>query len=118
LTWLSHMLDVELWGVNAGPHLLTNALLHAVNTVLLFALFLRMTQALWPSAFVAAIFGLHPLHVESVAWVAERKDVLSTFFWLLAAGAYVRWIATGRRASYALLVVWFALAVMSKPMVV
>jgi protein O-mannosyl-transferase len=88
VTWLSHMLDVQLFGLRAGGHHLTSLLLHAANAVLLFLLLNRMTGALWRSAFVAALFALHPLHVESVAWVSERKDVLSTFFGLLAIGAY------------------------------
>ena len=83
LTWLSHMTDCELFGVQPGPHHLVNVLFHAVNAALLFYLLLRMTAAVWPAAFVAAMFALHPLHVESVAWVLERKDVLSTFFGLL-----------------------------------
>ncbi len=88
LTWLSHCLDCQLFGMNAGGHHLTSALLHALNTGLLFLLLRRLTGATWRSAFVAALFGLHPLHVESVAWVAERKDVLSTFFLLLTIWAY------------------------------
>jgi hypothetical protein len=83
LTWLSHMLDVQLFGLNPGGHHLTSLLLHTTNTLLLFFLLKQMTAALWRSAFVAALFALHPLHVESVAWVSERKDVLSTFFFLL-----------------------------------
>jgi tetratricopeptide (TPR) repeat protein len=90
LTWLSHMLDCEIYGLNAGRHHLTNLILHAANTLLLFLLLKRMTGACWRSAFVAALFALHPLHVESVAWVAERKDVLSTFFGFLALWAYAR----------------------------
>jgi len=93
LTWMSHMLDCECFGLNARAHHLTNVLFHVANVVLLFQLWLRMTRALWPSAFVAALFAWHPLHVESVAWVAERKDVLSTFFALLTLTAYVRYAA-------------------------
>jgi tetratricopeptide (TPR) repeat protein len=95
LTWLSHMLDVQLYGLNAGGHHVTNLQLHAANTVLLFLWLKRLTGFLWRSAVVAALFGLHPLHVESVAWVAERKDVLSTFFFLLTLMAYTRY-AEGR----------------------
>src|SRR2546425_7939600 len=84
LTWLSHMVDCRLFGLNPRGHHLTSLLLHLANTVLLFLALSAMTEALWPSAFVAALFALHPLHVESVAWVAERKDVLSAFFWMLA----------------------------------
>ena len=98
LTWLSHMLDVQLFGLNPGGHHLTSLLLHAANTLLLFFLLKQMTAAPWRSAFVAALFALHPLHVESVAWISERKDVLSTFFLLLALLTYARYVkgsATG-----------------------
>ena len=91
LTWVSHMLDCQLFGLRPGGHHLTSVLLHAANTVLLFVVLRRMTGALWRPALVAALFGLHPLHVESVAWVAERKDVLSTFFVLLTLWAYARY---------------------------
>jgi tetratricopeptide (TPR) repeat protein len=91
LTWLSHMLDCQLYGLNpAGPHL-TNVVFHAANTVLLFLLLRTLTAATWRSAFVAALFALHPLHVESVAWIAERKDVLSGFFFILTLWAYARY---------------------------
>jgi len=83
LTWLSHMLDCELFGLNPGWHHLVNLFLHIANTLLLFFLLRKMTEALWRSSFVAVLFALHPLHVESVAWMAERKDVLSTLFWML-----------------------------------
>ncbi len=96
LTWLSHMLDCQLYSLNAGEHHLTNLLLHTTNTVLLFLLLKQMTGALWRSAFIAALFALHPMHVESVAWVAERKDVLSTFFFLLTLLAYVRFVQSSR----------------------
>jgi hypothetical protein len=92
LTWLSHMLDCQIYGLNAGGHHLTSLLFHMVNTLLVFTVFRHMTRALWPSAFVAALFALHPLHVESVAWVAERKDVLSTFFWMITMWAYVLYV--------------------------
>jgi tetratricopeptide (TPR) repeat protein len=91
LTWLSHMLDAQLFGLNPGGHHLTSLLLHTANTLLLFFLLRQMTGALWRSGFVAALFALHPLHVESVAWISERKDVLSTFFFLLALLAYARY---------------------------
>ena len=91
LTWLSIMLDCQLFGFRAGGHHLTSLLLHAANTVLLFVVFRRMTATTWRSAFVAALFALHPLHVEPVAWAASRKDVLSTFFGLLTLWAYVRY---------------------------
>ena len=91
LTWLSHMADCELFGLNPGAHHLVNVLFHTANAVLLFLLLLRLTGALWPAAFVAALFAWHPLHVESVAWISERKDVLSTFFALLTLLAYARY---------------------------
>jgi hypothetical protein len=83
VTWLSHMLDVEIFGIRPVWHHLGNLLFHIANTLLLFWVFLRMTGEVWPSSLVAALFAIHPLHVQSVAWVAERKDVLSTFFGLL-----------------------------------
>jgi len=92
LSWLSHMADCQLFGLNAGAHHLVNIAFHIANTLLLFALLRGLTGAMWRSAFVAALFAWHPLHVESVAWVAERKDVLSTFFWLLTILAYVRYV--------------------------
>src|SRR4029077_606726 len=91
LTWISHMIDCQLFGTNAGRHLLVNALIHVTNTLLVFWFVLRTTRARWPSALVAALFALHPLHVESVAWASERKDTLSTFFGLLSLIAYVRY---------------------------
>lgn len=118
VTWLSHLLDVRLFGLDAGAHHLTNLALHIVNCVLLFAGLRRLTGAHWPSAFVAAIFAVHPLHVESVAWVTERKDVLSTCFLLLAIGAYQRYAARPTWRKYALVSALFVLALMSKPMVV
>ncbi len=147
LTWLSHMLDVTLFGLNPRGHHLTNLLFHATNTVLLCLLLYRLTGAQWRSAFVAALFALHPLHVESVAWVAERKDVLSTFFFLLTLLAYARYAEASqlaRRAAdeskiknpeskivellaldprgspraYCAALVCFALGLMSKPMLV
>src|SRR6266550_43251 len=90
LTWIAHMIDSQLFGMFAGGHLLVNALIHATNTLLVFWFLLRTTRARWPSALVAALFALHPLHVESVAWAAERKDTLSAFFGLLSLIAYVR----------------------------
>ena len=88
LTWLSHMLDCQLYGLNPGGHHLTSLLLHSANACLLFVALKRLTSALWRSALVAALFALHPLHVESVAWIAERKDVLSAFFFMLTLWAY------------------------------
>jgi tetratricopeptide (TPR) repeat protein len=98
LTWLSHMLDVQLYGLNAGGHHVTNLQFHVANTVLVFLWLKRLTGFQWRSAMVAALFGLHPLHVESVAWVAERKDVLSTFFFLLTLMAYTRYAQRRSRA--------------------
>ena len=148
LTWLSHMLDCEMFGPNAGvyrtgnvafhfrgaewvlcvypagAHHLVNVLFHAANVVLLFALLLRLTGALWPGVFVAALFAWHPLHVESVAWISERKDVLSTFFALLALLSYTRFVEESKAGSpkskvyYALALLTFALGLMSKPMLV
>jgi Flp pilus assembly protein TadD len=118
LTWLSHMLDVQLFGLDPGPHHLVNVLFHAINTVLLFLLLLRMTGAYWQSVFVAALFAIHPLHVESVAWVAERKDVLSAFFWMLTLLLYAWYVERPGRGRYLLTLCAFALGLMSKPMLV
>ncbi|MGD8916346.1 MAG: tetratricopeptide repeat protein [Syntrophobacterales bacterium] len=118
LSWLSHMLDCELFGLKPGMHHLVNLLFHLANSVLLLLVLNRMTGALWPSSFVAALFALHPLHVESVAWVAERKDVLSAFFWLLAVRAYSRYVERPRSRRYLLALFFFALGLMAKPMVV
>ena len=92
ITWLSHMLDCEIYGLNPMGHHWTNLQLHIANTLLLFFILQQMTGALWKSAFVAALFALHPLHVESVAWIAERKDVLSTFFGMLTILAYIGYV--------------------------
>ncbi|MHC4703520.1 MAG: tetratricopeptide repeat protein [Planctomycetota bacterium] len=118
LTWLSHMLDCQLFGASPGWHHLTNLLLHIANTLLLFAVLKRMTGTLWRSAFVAALFALHPCHVESVAWISERKDVLSTLFWMLTMAAYVRYVNRPRVSSYLLVLLTFALGLMAKPMLV
>jgi Flp pilus assembly protein TadD len=118
LTWLSHMLDWRLFGSNAGGHHLTSLVFHVANTLLLFTVLKQMTHKLWPSAFVAALFALHPLHVESVAWIAERKDVLSTFFWMLTMWAYLRYVKHPGVARYLLMLLTFALGLMAKPMLV
>src|SRR5208283_1784166 len=124
LTWLSHTLDYQLYGLESVGHHLTSLLLHLANAVLLSLLLNRLTGALWRSAWVAAIFALHPLRVESVLWVAERKDVLSTFFWMLTVWAYVRYVENlGSRISnsrffYGLSLLFYALGLMSKPMLV
>jgi len=118
LTWLSHMLDVELYDLKPWGHHLTSLLLHILNTVLLFLLLARMTGSLWRSGLVAALFGVHPLHVESVAWVAERKDVLSTLFWILTMWAYVRYAEHPGVKRYLPVAVLFALGLSAKPMLV
>jgi tetratricopeptide (TPR) repeat protein len=135
-SWLSHMIDCQLFGLNAGGHHLVNVLFHIANTLLLFAFLRAATGCNWRSTFVAALFAWHPLHVESVAWVSERKDVLSTFFWLLTLIAYARyaqssdeWRVTSdqpaaplvtRHSSrfYWLALLFCALALLSKPMAV
>ncbi|MFA6147284.1 MAG: tetratricopeptide repeat protein [bacterium] len=118
LTWLSRMLDVTLFGMNAGGHHLVNVLLHLLNTLLLFRVLREATGKTWGSGFVAALFAVHPLHVESVAWVTERKDVLAAFFWMLSLGAYVRYAARPGAARYGAVVLFFALGLLSKPIVV
>lgn len=118
LTWLSHMLDCELYGLNPMGHHWTNLLFHMANTLLLFFIFQKMTGAIWKSAFVAALFAVHPLHVESVAWVAERKDVLSTFFGLLMIIAYYRYVNKSNIANYLLIILFLSLGLMAKPMLV
>jgi len=118
LTWLSHMLDWQLFGPDAGWHHLTNLLLHIANTLLLFAVLKRMTNALWQSAFVAALFALHPLHVESAAWIAERKDVLSTLFWILTMAAYLSYVKQPCISRYCLVVTSLVLGLMAKPVLV
>src|SRR5437660_7048543 len=109
LTWIAHMIDSQLFGMNAGGHLLVNALVHVANTLLVFWFLLRTTRVRWPSALVAALFALHPLHVESVAWAAERKDTLSTFFGLLSLIAYTHYVETRSRKWYAWTAVTLAL---------
>jgi hypothetical protein len=118
LTWLSHMLDCEFFGLDARGHHLTNLLLHIASTLLLFLILLRATRSCWRSGFVAALFALHPLHVESVAWVSERKDVLSTFFWMLTVGSYLRFVGTPSVRTYLPVCLFFALGLMTKPMLV
>ena len=118
VTWLTHLADVQFFGLDAGGHHRTSVLIHAANVVLLFLLLVRMTGALWRPAFVAALFAVHPLHVESVAWIAERKDVLSTAFWLLTLLAWLRWLEEKTAARYAQVLVLFALGLMAKPMLV
>ena len=133
LTWLSLQLDNLLFGPKGddtaarkaaadqwyayGSHL-TNLLLHTANVVLLFWVLARMTRQLWPSALVAALFAVHPLHVESVAWIAERKDVLSTLFWMLTLWGYVRYVEKPGMVRYLVVAVALALGLMAKPMLV
>ncbi len=118
ITWISHMIDCQLYGLNPKGHHLTSLLFHVANTLLLLLIFVRMTGALWQSSFVAALFALHPLHVESVAWVAERKDVLSTFFMMLTLWVYTIYVKKGGVRRYLLVVLFFVLGLMSKPMLV
>jgi tetratricopeptide (TPR) repeat protein len=124
LTWISHMLDCQLFGLNAGGHHFTNVLLHTIAVILLFLLLRQMTGgpsrtgSIWRSAFVAALFAIHPLRVESVAWVAERKDVLSGVFFMLTLGAYVRYVRNPSLVRYLTMSILFALGLMSKPMLV
>ncbi|HTB14721.1 MAG TPA: tetratricopeptide repeat protein [Bryobacteraceae bacterium] len=118
VTWFSHMLDFQLFGMAAGWHHLTNVLIHAVSAVLLMALLKRMTGRVWESAFVAFVFALHPLHVESVAWVSERKDVLFAFFWFLTTWLYLDFIANRTIRNYLLMAGAFCLGLMSKQMIV
>jgi protein O-mannosyl-transferase len=118
LTWLSFMVDSQLFGLHSGGFLLTNLLFHIANALLLFLWLLRTTRAPGPSFLVAALFALHPLHVESVAWATERKDVLSTFFWLLTMWAYLWYAERPRLGRYLLILVCFSLGLMAKPMLV
>ena len=118
LVWLSFMLDYQLYGLKAGGYHVTNLIFHVLSTLLLFWLFCRMTGAVWKSAFVAAFFALHPLHVESVVWVSERKDVLSAFFWMLTLCLYVFYTERPNIKRYLAVIFAFILALLSKPMVV
>jgi protein O-mannosyl-transferase len=118
VTWISHMIDVQLFGMAPGPHHLMSLLFHVANTLLLFWILFRMTAAVGSSAFVAGLFAAHPLHVESVAWVAERKDVLCAFFFLLAIWAYISYIRRPDFSRYLLVAALFVLALISKPMAV
>jgi Flp pilus assembly protein TadD len=125
LTWIVHMIVVQLFGLNAGAHHLVNVLLHALSAVLLFHVLLGLAsgrrggeRALWPAALVAALFALHPLHVESVAWVSELKDVLSALFWILTIGAYGRYATRPGSGRYMVVLVCFALGLAAKPMLV
>ncbi len=118
LTGLSHILDCQLFNLKPGMHHLVNLLFHIANTLLLFIVLRHMTAGLWQSAFVAALFALHPMHVESVAWISERKDMLSTFFWILTMAAYFSYVKKTNTARYILTLVLFAMGLMAKPMLV
>ena len=118
VTWLSHMADCQWFGLRSGWHHATNVALHTAAALLLFAALKRLTGARWPSAFVAFLFALHPLHVESVAWVAERKDVLCALFWFLALYGYARYVERPGAVRYLLVLLAFALGLMSKAMIV
>jgi tetratricopeptide (TPR) repeat protein len=118
LTILSYLLDDQFWGFSARAFHLTNLFWHTLNTVLLFIVLRALTKAQVPSAIVAALFGIHPLHVESVAWVAERKDVLSTFFWIVTIWAYASWVRDRKTWRYALVLLLYVMGLMCKPMLV
>jgi tetratricopeptide (TPR) repeat protein len=118
LTWISHMLDCQFFGLNPGWHHLTNLLFHIANILLLYIIFRQTTGSIWKSGFIAAIFALHPLHVESVAWIAERKDVLSAFFWMLTLWSYIRYTRRPAFNRYLWVIIFFIFGLMSKPMVV
>lgn len=118
LTWLSHLLDYEIYGLSAAGHHLTNLLLHIINTLFLFLIINRITGAPWESGLIAALFALHPLNVESVAWVAERKNVLSTFFWMLTIWTYIAYVKRPNLSRYLLVVLSFILGLLSKAMLV
>ena len=118
MTWLSHMLDYELYSDHPKGHLLTNVFLHITNALLLFMVLFRLTGAIWQSAFVAVLFALHPLNVGSVAWAAERKNVLSTLFWLLTIWVYISYVNKPSIKKYGWVALFLALGLMSKPMLV
>ena len=118
LTWISHQTDFELYGLDPRGHHWTNLLFHMANTILLFLLLAWLTGAVWRGAFVAALFAVHPLHVESAAWIAERKDVLSTFFWLLTLWAYAGYARRPSFERYLVVALGFALGLLSKPMAI
>jgi protein O-mannosyl-transferase len=118
VTWLSHMLDYEMYGLHAKGHHLTSLFFHIANVLILFIVLSRMTGELWKSGLVAAMFAFHPLNIESVAWIAERKNILSTLFFLLTIWAYVCYVHTSTLKRYGLVVLFFTLGLMSKPMLV
>ncbi len=118
LTWISHLADVQLFGLDPRGHHLVSLLWHAVNSGILFLVLAGLTGATWPAFFAASLFGLHPLHVESVVWAAERKDVLSTFFWILSLACYVRWLRRPGWRGLTVLGTCMAVGLMAKPMLV
>ena len=118
VTWLSHMLDCHLYGLNPGMHHRTNLIFHVLNSLLLFIVFNSMSREVWKSAFIAAIFALHPINVESVAWIAERKNVLSTFFWLLIILFYIRYTKKTNFLRYFQVLLLFIIGLMAKPMLI
>src|SRR5438034_4340790 len=115
---MSHMFDCQLFGVNPGAHHLVNVFFHSIAAVLLFILLAQITNSIWASAFVAAVFAIHPLRVESVAWIAERKDVLSGVFFMLTLLAYLYYVRLPRTGRYLVVAFVFACGLMSKPMLV
>jgi hypothetical protein len=118
ITSLSYIIDYELYKLNSKGYLLTNLFFHTANSLLLFLILFRITGAIWQCAFVAAMFAFHPLNVESVAWVTQRKNVLSTLFWLLAMWVYINYVAKPTVMRYGLIFLFFTLGLMSKPMLV
>jgi len=116
LTWLSYIVDFELYGLDPAGFHATNVLLHAANVTVVFRVLYRASGRVWPSALTAALFACHPLHVEVVAWIGQRKELLGAFFGLLAIDAYVSWVQRGRGWRYALVAVWMGTALMAKPM--
>ena len=118
ITWLSHMVDCELFGLNPSAHHINSMLIHILNSLLLFNIFYKMTWDIWRSSFVAALFALHPLHVESVAWIAERKDLLCAFFWFLTMFAYLKYVERPCLKKYIPVIIFFSMGLLSKPMIV
>jgi len=118
VTWLSLIIDYQIFGLHPHGYHLTNLLFHIINSIFLFLILQRMTKTIWQSAFVACLFAIHPLHVESVAWIAERKDVLSSFFWMLTMGAYIYYVKRPGIQRYFYVLLFFVLGLMAKPMLV
>lgn len=116
LTWLTFLVDSELYGMNPGGYHITNVLLHALNSILLFVAFNRLTGNMWPSFFLAAFFAIHPLHIESVARISERKDMVYTFFWMLTLIAYKRYVRKPSIVAYSMVFLMFVFCLMGKPM--